>query len=47
MPAGFLAVEGLANLGHMAAQAIDLLIDVEALRQDGEFLFEPVLIDIR
>ena len=45
-PAGFLAVEGLANFGDVAAQAVDLLVDVQALRQDGEFLFEPVLIDI-
>ncbi len=43
---GFLAVESLAHLDHMAAQPIDLLVHVQALRQDRELLFKPFLVDV-
>ena len=41
-----IADEGFADFGHVAAQPVDFLVDVEALRQDGEFLFEPIVIDV-
>ena len=30
----------------MAAQAVEFLVDVEPLRQDREFLFEPFVVDV-
>ena len=44
-PAGSSRREGLADLGDVAAQAIDFLVDVESLRENGELLFEPFVID--
>ena len=44
-PGGLLAVEGLAHLFDVAAQAIDFFVHIEALREDGHFLLDAVLID--
>ena len=40
------AVEGLAHLGDVAAQAIDLFVHVLTLRKHRQFVFQPIMIHL-
>ena len=45
-PAGSWPSKVLRTSVDVAAQPIDLFVDVQPLRQNREFLFEPILIDV-